>query len=689
MELITQYSAWYILLCLLLGVVYASFFYWRNSKLTELPSTLKIVLFCFRTLVVSLISFLLLSPFIKAVSSTVEKPILVIAIDNSASVGETNTKLLQEKIAGIKSAFASQYELNFCSFGDKVQHNDSLSFRDKTTNFSNLFEDLETRYSNKNVGGVVVVSDGIYNSGQNPAYAKKLQNVPVFCVLVGDTSTYKDLFIKELFFNNLTYLGNNFPVEVVIGNNACLNEQTTVTISLDGEVKKAEEIKITKSLLNYKALLLAEKTGMHKLTVNVKTVKGENILQNNTREVYIEVLDGRQKILILGQGPHPDLGAIKSAIESNDNYQVDLSFFKEFKGNIEQYNVLILHQLPEDVAFGEKLLQKALAKRMGVCVILGTQTKYNTLGRYNLGIQWANLPSARAFNDVYPLANKDFTLFSIEESTKEFLSDIPPLKVPFTQFSVPGDAQVFAYQQVGKVETDLPLISFYSAEESKLCLIAGEGIWRWKMNDFMKNESDVHFKEIMQKMVQYISVKEDKSNFRINHKKKFLENEEIVFDAELYDNSYELFNKSEVGFKLINEKGKEFNYVFEPINNRYRLTVGYLWPGTYNYKAQTLMGSKRIEKKGKFVVEEMNLERATSKADVFVMKQLANSSGGNFYFLNESEKMTKEVLAREDIKPIEHSSVEMKELIHNKWIFFLIIMLLGAEWVVRKRYGLS
>jgi hypothetical protein len=88
-------------------------------------------------------------------------------------------------------------------------------------------------------------------------------------------------------------------------------------------------------------------------------------------------------------------------------------------------------------------------------------------------------------------------------------------------------------------------------------------------------------------------------------------------------------------------------------------------------------------------VEELNLEGATSKADVFVMKQLANSTGGNFYFLNESEKMTQEVLAREDIKPLEHSSVEMKELIHNKWLFFLIVVLLSTEWVVRKRYGLN
>ncbi len=611
------------------------------------------------------------------------------AIDNSASLGGQDKKVLHSKLDELKSSFADKYDLNFCAFGDEVQQTDSFNFKDKTTNFSKLFEDVETRYSNKNVGGIVVMSDGIYNSGQNPAFIKKMANVPVFSILMGDTSSYKDVYIKELFFNNLTYLGNNFPVEIVVGSNEVKNESTLISLSIDGELKKSEALNINKSLLTFKTMLRAEKTGMHKITVNVKALKGERVVANNTREVYVEVLDGRQKVLLLAQGPHPDLGAIKSAISSNDNYSVDLSFYNDFKGNIEQYNVVVFHQLPEDVVQGEKLLNKAYAKKMGVCVVLGTQTKYVSLARYNLGIQWANLSSVRSFNDVYPIANKDFIAFNIDETTREFLADVPPLKVPFTQFSVPGDAHVLMQQMVGKVETDLPLISFYNVEESKVCLIAGEGIWRWKLHDFMKNENDNHFKEILQKTVQYISVKEDKSNFRINHKKKFLENEDVVFDAELYNDSYELFNKSEVSMKLTNEKGKVFNFLFEPTNERYHLNCGFLAPGSYLYHAQTTMGSKKIEKKGKFVVEEMNLEGISSKSDMFVMKQLASSTGGAFYFFNENNKWVSNILNREDIKPLEHSAVELKELIHQKWLFFCIILLLTVEWVVRKRYGLN
>jgi len=688
LEIITQYSAWFIILCLLLGVIYASVFYHRNSKITELPFSLKVVLFFFRAFVVSLISFLLLSPFIKSVSTTIEKPILIIAADNSESVARDG-KVLQQKVSGLKTAFSNNYEVKVCAFGDKVQEKDSLNFKDKITNFSALFEDVETRYSNKNVGGVIVLSDGMYNSGQNPAYIKKLQNVPVFTLLAGDTSVYKDLYIKELFFNNLTYLGNSFPMELVVASDECINEKTTLSVAVDGETKYTQELFIDKNLLNHKFSLRAEKVGMHKIILSLKVLKGEKVLVNNTREVYVEVLDGRQKILLLGQAPHPDLGAIKSAISANSNYDVTLDFFKDFKGNVDQFNVLILHQLPTDISLADQLLKKAISKKMGLFLVLGTQTNYQSLSKLNTGIQWENSRVARGFNDVYPLLNKEFALFSLDENTKDFFQDVPPLKVPFAQFSVPGDAQSLAYQQVGKVETDLALFSFYTIEESKVCLVSGEGIWRWRMNDFMKNESDVHFNELIQKTIQYISVKEDKSNFKINHKKRFLENEEIILDGEVYNDSYELFNKNPLNIKIINEKGKSFDFQFEALNNRYRLNAGYLSSGSYTYVAQTSVGTKKLEKRGKFVVEQMNLEAVSNKADVYTMKQLAIESNGKFYFINESDKLIKEVNEREDIKPVEHSSVDLKELIHQKWLFFLIVIFLSVEWLLRKRYGLS
>ena len=43
----------------------------------------------------------------------------------------------------------------------------------------------------------------------------------------------------------------------------------------------------------------------------------------------MEVLDARQKILLLFDGPHPDISVIKQAIESNKNYEVKTSLLSD------------------------------------------------------------------------------------------------------------------------------------------------------------------------------------------------------------------------------------------------------------------------------------------------------------------------------------------------------------------------
>ncbi|MFM7022649.1 MAG: hypothetical protein ACKOXB_06685 [Flavobacteriales bacterium] len=690
-EIVTQYPAWYFIFCALLGLLYAFIAYFRHRKNTEIARWLIIALFSFRTITVSLLAFLLLVPFIKAVNTSLEKPVLIIAADNSKSIVAGGQKAADANahFQEIKEQLGEDFEVRVHSFGEKVGEKDTLDFSERSTDFSLLFDELEARYSNKNIGALVVLSDGIYNSGQNPVYSNQLKHVPVYSLLLGDTTLRKDLFIKELYFNNVTYLGNEFPVEMLIDCKACGNEKTVLTVAMDGVVKKEEEIVLSKLPHTHKFMLKAEKTGMHKLSVKLKALSGEKVLVNNSREVYVEVLDGRQKILLLSKSSHPDVGAIKTVVEANENYKVDVAQYDNFKGNIEQYNMVVLHQLPDDAAQTEQLIKKITKSKIGLLLVLGTQMKYQQLARNSVGMRWQNPGSVRSFNDAYPQLEKNFSLFTLSEGTKDFLRDVPPLKVPFAQFSVPGSSEILATQKIGAVSSALPLMAFYTFEDSKICLVAGEGFWRWKLTDYLKSQSETHFEELFQKTVQYLSLKSDKSNFRINHKKKFSENEEVLLDAELYNDSYELINEPEIKVKLVNVAGKDFSYAFDKTADKYRLNLGFLSPGNYHYQAKTTVGTKQYSKQGAFVVEELKLEDITTRADIALMKQLAEERGGKMFFPSQQDALIKAIRERQDIKPLEHSSVDMKELIHQKWIFFLIAGLLSVEWLMRKRNGLS
>ncbi len=85
-EIVTQFPAWYFVFCVLLGLLYAGLAYYRHKKNSEIARWIVVSLFSIRLLSVSALSFLLLVPFIKTISSHIEKPVLIIAADNSRSV---------------------------------------------------------------------------------------------------------------------------------------------------------------------------------------------------------------------------------------------------------------------------------------------------------------------------------------------------------------------------------------------------------------------------------------------------------------------------------------------------------------------------------------------------------------------------------------------------------------------------
>ena len=132
-------------------------------------------------------------------------------------------------------------------------------------------------YANQNVGAMVLVSDGIYNTGSNPQYQAERLKFPVYTVLAGDTTVQTDLRIAGIIHNSQTFLGNYFPVEIKVaathlaGNKAMLkvlegeNEVFNKTIDIRGN-QHFETVKLT---LNAKA------KGTQKYRVELTELDGE------------------------------------------------------------------------------------------------------------------------------------------------------------------------------------------------------------------------------------------------------------------------------------------------------------------------------------------------------------------------------------------------------------------------------
>lgn len=691
MNIEIPYPIWTVFLCLTLGLVY-SFLFYRKEKLFKDTANWQIIaMAAFRFLTVSILAFLLLKPLITFDEQEVEKPLVVYIQDESESIVANKDSSFYLKDWGDKineqlEKINEKYEVRKFSFGNTISDSVQNRFLKKQTDISDAINEVYQRYEGRNIGAVILATDGIYNLGSNPLYiAEKIDHVPFYSIALGDTSIRKDLAIGQVVVNDLAYKGNDFPVQVILKSQQVTPQKLQLSISNNDKIISTKEIEIenNKSIYTIDFILPASEEGRQKYSVKVTEIENEITYENNSTAFYIDVIENKQQILLLAKSPHPDLGAIKNSILTNKNYDVTLAYSKDFDGNFKPYNLVILHQLPSND--GENWADKALKEKKSIWFILGGETSINRFNNLKSGL---NLVGSIGVTDVKAKLNDNFVQFSTDDLDAKEIPKYPPLSVPMSsKYQLAGNATTIFYQQVGNTVTNFPLLSYIEKEKNKVSFLLGEGIWRWRMKDYINNQNFNSFDQIILKSIQYLSAKEDKKRFKVFTKPSYLENEEVIFSAELFNKAYELVNDPEVTLKLSKDQLEFPEKLFSKTGKSYRLNLGLLEPGEYSYKSSVTLGNESFEEEGKLLVKEIKIEYTQLQANHHLLFQLSNSSGGKVFFPNDISGLSDAIVHEENIVDIIYSTKKTDDLIRYKWIFFVIISLLTLEWVLRKRLG--
>lgn len=689
MKLLLNSPIWFVLLCIAIAGLGAFLLYRKDRNLTELSTLWKRILTGLRFVSIFFLVFLLLEPLIEYATTKVEKPIVVLAYDNSESMIFSKDSIqvkkeLKEKLEALKTQLSSDFELTLYGFGQEVNETPSFDFSDKQTDISKFLTEIENRYYNRNLGGVILASDGIYNSGSNPlSTAKRFTNIPIYCIAVGDTTPRRDVFVDQVSHNQLAYKGNKFPVVVTIKSEQISGKQTSVQLLKGGKVLEQKLVKIEEKKPVNQILfdVEAKGSGLQKYEVRVRVVEGEFTEENNRRSFYVDVLESKQKILVLSHSPHPDVNAIKSGLESNENYEVKVSLASKFSGEIDKFSLVVGINLPSNNS------EFLLSKKAGIptLYLLGNQTDYTRFTGQENGIE---IKSVNGYTEAQAHLNSTFSQFTISEELTSFISTFSPLQVPFTQkYRVSNSTEVALFQQIGPAKTEYPLLAFNKREGAKRGFFIGEGIWRWKLQDFSLNGSNELFNELITQIAQYMVSKEDKSLFRVFGETVYDESQRVKFEAEVYNESYELVNSPEVKMQLTNQDKEEFSYSFSTSGDRYTLNAGILAPGSYSYVASTVVRGKQLTRTGEFSVTELQLEQSDPVANHQLLFNISDVTGGQL--LNLSTLLSVKELLKKDEKLVDviYQEKEVDDLINLRILFFLILLLLGIEWFVRKRNG--
>jgi hypothetical protein len=694
-----SYPAWCLIFCFLLGAGYAALLYYRDSTFDESTSQSRLFkwgMAAFRFLAVTILAVLLMSPFIRYRNTKTYKPIVAILQDNSESVRNSfkagDSAAYFKKIQQLSDKLSAKYDVVSYAFGNELKKTTDFPLTSKVTNISDAVDNINDLYYNQNLGAVIIASDGIYNQGVNPVYSATKSTYAIYTIALGDTTIPKDLRFGSVYYNKITYLNDQFALRADVeathlqGKNAVLTVSEMDNVGAKTIATKNLILNSDNFLQSLDFIIPANKAGIIHYQLTLTNLDGEVTYRNNVKDIYVEVLDGRQKILLVANSPHPDIAAIKQAIESNKNYQLDVVYAGDITNKLNDYNLIILHQLPSGVFSTDNLLQQLHTLKKSILFIVGSQTNTATFNKAQTTLNIAG--NANRYNDVLAKTNKDFNLFTISEPTKLAITKFPPLENFFGDYKVSGAAQTMLFQRINNVETDYPLWLFADQLDSKIGIIAGEGLWRWKLYDYMQNKNFDAFNEIVTKSVQYLAVKGDKRPFQVTLPKNiFQDNEAITFDGQLYNANYEMVNTPDVDMKIRSEDGKEYPFKFNKTDNYYTLNAGFLPVGNYSYIASTKLAANAYKAEGKFSISALQLEELRTVADHKVMYQLASEHGGHMYHTNDFEQIADDLLAKNQLKPILYDTFLTESAINLKWIFFLILILLSAEWFMRKYLG--
>ena len=683
--ILTQPSA-YLLLCGLGAVAVAALLYYRTP---EWPAGPRLGMAVLRGLAIGLLAFLLLGPLLRRVTTRTQRPTVLIAEDVSASA-KPETDALRPALDGFAERLSDQFNVARVRIGARVRDGSGAddaadTLADAATDLSEVFTYARQQYPPELLAGVIVATDGIYNRGADPGYAAAELLNPTYALPLGDTTAQRDLAIREVLYNRIAYLGDDLEIQVDVLATGLSGSGATVRLSGGGaDGTQRVRFERERALQTVTFTVSPRTAGVQRYRIAVPAAGGERNTANNTREILVDVLDARQRILLLAEAPHPDVSALRQALDANENYETTYAKLSEFDGNLADVDLVVFHGVGRSSERAAAVLRQLDGRGVGRWFLTGAKPLAEGLGLQGL----FSLAAKPSTNVVTPELNPGFRLFSIGEAWADRLRGFPPVEAPFGEYGPLVGGETMLRQRIGRVETDYPLLAMGEVAGHKTGVFAGEGLWRWRLAEYQTSGTHEAFDGMVLATVQYLALRDDKRPFRVTPSERvYTTNDDVRLQGELYNASFQLVNEPDVAVRLTEAGGASYDYVMDKVGSAYQLRAGRLPAGDYSYRASTDFAGEAYRATGTFSIQRVDLERDVTTADWDVLRRMSEARGGRLIEEASLGALAEELIASSTAKPVLYQQVRTRPLIDWKWLLGIVLVLLAAEWYWRRRLG--
>jgi hypothetical protein len=667
----------WLLISLLLAVGLSFFQYYYKAKT---KSNMNFVLAFLRFVTIFGILLLLINPILSRSIFEIVKTPLPIVVDNSSSIIDLKAneialklykKLSQNK--DLKEKFAIQSY----RFDSDFQQSDEFDFNGNQTNIDQVALNLKSIYKNT-VFPTVLITDGNQTTGSDYVYSFEKNN-NVYPLVVGDTTKFLDLKVTQVNVNKYAFHKNKFPVEVFLSYSGNKNVNANFSISQGNLILSKQTVSFSTSkksaILN--VLLPADKVGLQVFKAIISSKEKEKNTYNNTKNFAVEVINQKTNIAIVSSINHPDVGALKRAIESNVQRKVTIVKPYDIK-SLRDYNILILYQPTTEF---KSVFDSNKLARINTFIITGTNTDFNFLNE-----QQSNLvfKMSEQKEDYLSEFISQFNLFAIDNIGFE---NFPPLQNPFGTITTNGTVSILLSSKIRNIATNSPLLVFTENLGKRSAFLLGENSWKWRLQSHVDSQSFDKFDIFIDKIIQYLASNNAKKSLVVNHENFYNSGESIEISAQYFNKNYEFDEKASLTISIMNIKTKQSkNYDLLKGNNSFKVNLDGLLAGQYNFIVKELNSNTSYT--SHFEILDFDIEKQFVNPDIEKLNQLAQQNRGEVYYSNQVDNLIKSLLDNQNYKAIQ-KTVEVKTpLLDWIWLLFSIVISLVTEWFIRKYNGM-
>lgn len=637
---------------------------------------------------------------------------IAILVDRSSSMmlpgsaaGRTRGEEAERAARDVAAAWRGRAAVRTLPFASRLGADSAGVGSPEVTALGDALDALAAQPDGQDVNGVVVIGDGVSNSGEDPVTAARRLGVPVHALWTGSAGTL-DRAVNGFEASSDAQVGRPTPVRVRVSSSESQGTPLPVVLS-DGPRELGRVTVIApgggaEAVAEFRPVPLSP--GLAVWTARVDSTSGEATTTNNARQVAIQVAPGRLGVTVVSGGLNWDLTFVRRAllgdsslklttwVRSRDGWRVLESGTRLANAPgteaLRGQAVVILDAVAPPLvgpAFDRALASFAQSGG-GVLVLGGESPGIARLRGGALGDALRLVTAATAVpRQVAPIPSaeaRDLLAWDDDPARgdRAWRGAAPMLDATPVE---PGAAdRVLVAGGAGGP----PLLFVRRVGRGQVLIVNGSGVWRWSLSGQDEYAAD-RGRRLWRGFVRWLAEPVQGEPLRVRPERWLsATGEPVRLFATLQDESFRPVSGALVEGEVQAATGPAQRITFEPATaGGYVATLDRLPPGRYRVTASATRAARVLGRaNSEFAVDRWSLEQARAAPDTASLAAMSAATGGSVAPASGAARWARSLEMSSLARPRTVSS----RLWESPWMFAVIVGLLSLEWGWRRRRGL-